>query len=156
MTSHTLKRWELRHRQTYIDLAEHCGSIPELFLKTEIYGQKWTKWDWVLFFNYLVCQVNASRFTMNSRSDNGIREKTLLDDIFDTLDLGNSLDGVFTDKTVIMNFISYPEIMDTFDIVNPQPFIFVFVEIFSLLAHVFKKFPSMWKMKPNALKNMDY
>ena len=83
---------------------------------------------------------------MNGQSDDSIREKTLLDDIFDTLDSGNSLDGVFTDKTVIMNFISYPEIMDPSDIVNPQPFIFVFVEIFSLLAHVFKKFPSMWKM----------
>ena len=61
MTADSIRRWELNHRSRYIDLAENCGSVPELMLKIDVYGQKWTKWDWVLFFKYLVCQVNAAK-----------------------------------------------------------------------------------------------
>ena len=69
-------------------------------------------------------------------------EQNLLDDVFETLDSGNALDGVFTDKTVIMCFIGYLEIANgRYDGSQAS-----YHEICTLLAHIAKKFPSIWKM----------
>lgn len=54
MTDVQLAKWERSRRRTYVELSQSCGSVQELLLKIAVYGQKWAKWDWVLFFMYLV------------------------------------------------------------------------------------------------------
>ena len=90
MTEEKIKQWEKDHCRIYTDLSESCGSVPELMLKIEVYGQKWTKWDWVLFFKYLVYIAGFSNrlYTTgySSLPDESVREKSLLDDMFHELD----------------------------------------------------------------------
>ena len=154
MTEEKIRQWERDHQATYVDLAEHCGSVPELLLKIEVYGQRWTKWDWVLFFKYLTYMSGFGRrrpfvvFYGHGRPDEEeTPEKDLLADIFDAIDNGDSLDKVFTDRTVVMNFISVLGAGLGDDCKDDSEGGWSFKTCAcSLLAHVFRKFPALWRM----------
>ena len=149
MTAATLTRWYDSRRGMYRTLAEECGSVAELMFKIEVYGSKWTEWDWVMFFYYLDWTANGPLdekplriSTWNplygwkdSDVEDGEPEKSLLEDVFRTLDEGKELDSVFSNKTVIMHFIEWLKQTN-----ESSP------GLLRVLAHVFKKFPEMWKM----------
>ena len=142
MTAAQLKKWDTLKRSMYIDLVKTCGSVPELLIRLEIYGQKWTRWDWVLFFKYLYVH---SMTLVSANPGEPVEELVMLNDIFKTLDDGNALDSVFTDKVVVLSFVEY---LNFAYFHSKSPFMskLELYGVFSLLAHVFKKFPDMWKM----------
>lgn len=144
MTEVTLKKWYGDHCGMYRTLAEECGSVAELMFKIEIYGSKWTEWDWVMFFYYLDWTTNKLTEAPISWKNTGTEctesEKNLLEDIFKTLDEGEELDTVFSNKTIIMHFIDWLKKSDKQSL-GLFPF-----GVLRVLAHVFKKFPELWKM----------
>lgn len=142
MARDTLQRWYRDHRRTYVELAEECRSVAELMLKIEVYGKKWTKWDWVMFMWHL--SMSASCLDEEGPSapgqagfDTSDQAPDLFADMVDEVDNGKMLDGVLTNKTVVAHLIWW---IDDGRL-NPLR-----VGALRLLAHVFKKFPAMWTM----------
>ena len=68
--------------------------------------------------------------------------------MFDALDNGPALDKVLTDKAVVLSFVAYagglagkpPSGVDAMPDAGFAEF------VYSLLAHVFRKFPALWTM----------
>lgn len=144
MTANALKKYYNARAKAYFELATECGSVAELLFKVEVYGSKWTKWDWIMFLSFLDYQAfgyddgpDRSLFSQQPLPpDEGKAMSSLLQDVFDTLDNGTALDAVFTNKNVVMNFISWLE----------SGYRTRKLGIYRLLAHAFRKFPGMWTM----------
>ena len=111
------------NHRLYKDMIETCGSVPELLFRIEIYGRKWTQYDWVFFFQYLYQISSQGNETAQS----------LANDLFDAIDNTVQLDHVITNKLIIMTFIELSK---------------RFMHGFCLkfLAHVVHKFPDIWNM----------
>lgn len=147
MTDKTLLRWYESHKETYHDLAANCSSVPELLFKIEVFGEKWTKWDWIMFFHYLTleyasdkaeCECGGGMASDKAEYDSSDEFSSiqLVKDIFDVLDRETTLDSIMSNKTIISNFIVWTTTM--------KSEWYSFRPIFKLLAHVFKKFPELW------------
>lgn len=147
MTDKKLEEWFDAHRHTYSELAGECGSVAELMLRLEVYGDRWTKWDWVMFLGYLDFTTSMEASSVwTAYGPNGAvsqlpNENRLIEDVFDTLDNGTALDGVLTNKTVVLNLISWIERGKSRRIHAVREY-----GMLRLLAHVFRKFPSLWSM----------
>lgn len=146
MNEKRLAEWYRSRREEYSELAEKCGSVPELMFKLEVYGDKWTKWDWVMFLSYLdftVEFVDRERLVWSpwrqAETPDDSPEKNLLEDMFRELDSGSRLDGVLTNRTVIMNLIEW---LGAKGVDAPRRK----YGLLRLLAHVFAKFPGLWTM----------
>lgn len=59
----------------------------------------------------------------------------MIADVFDVIDHDSALDGVVTNRTVVSNFIDWA---------TSSKVCYNSIPIYKLLAHVFKKFPSIW------------
>jgi len=53
MTDQTLQAYLEKRKNMHQSLVEDCTSVPELLLKIELHGKKWTKWDWA----FLMCNA---------------------------------------------------------------------------------------------------
>lgn len=144
MNAGRLKKWYSERSFLYRELAGSCGSVAELVLRLEAYGDRWTSWDWVMFLSYL--DLSAARLSENASWNfqpppaEPSPEESLLADVFGTLDGGTALDGVLTNRTVIMNLIDWAGSAETSGMKARQR------GALSLLAHVFAKFPDLWRM----------
>ena len=117
MTTKFLADYYNKHQYLYTQLANECTSVPELQLKLMIFGKQWCQWDWSLFLIY-IANIN----------------KVLCHDIIEAIDTSNTLDSVFTNKQVIEALIHCAHQFKHARIV------------LTILAHTFKKFPSLWNM----------
>lgn len=134
MTKAALDRYYTDNQERFKRMAL-CSSVPELLLKIEIQGKKWSQWDWAMLFVTL-----ASCYWSRPTGEYGNRE--LLEDIIEAIDCSKDLDGVMTNKTVLLNIIHFTK----------SNLFFMYEEharatLLNLLAHLFKKFPSLWTMQ---------
>lgn len=53
MTSKTLNAYYKQHKDRYQSLAK-CTSVPEVLLKLEICGKRWTHYDWTFLLVELI------------------------------------------------------------------------------------------------------
>lgn len=134
MTKDTLDKYYASNQERYKRMAL-CSSVPELLLKIEIQGKKWSQWDWALLFVTL-----ASCYW--TRPDGEYGNKELLEDMVEAIDGGKDLDGVLTNKMVLLNVIHCLK-SDLFVMYE----VHARATLLNLLAHLFKKFPSLWTMQ---------
>lgn len=144
MTETTLKNWYSSHQAQYMELARECGSVAELLFKIEIIGSKWTKWDWAMFLSFLDYTADDSSKGEDAPmsylhtvpvADVVESARSLLADIYSTIDSGDELTAVFTNKTVVMNLIEWAGMRS-----------YMSQGVYRALAHIFRRFPKLWTM----------
>lgn len=131
------------------DLAK-CGSVSELIIKLTVYGKNWNRWSWAMFIYFLweriYDQAEAKSAGFSYPSSPGENEcYAMLDDILDTIDGGNGLDAVFTNKIIVKTMLQIAEQLGL-DGRHGSCCTGTYAGLLCVLAHVFEKFPSMWKM----------
>lgn len=142
MTSNGLKRILGQRRVVYLSLADECASVPELMLRLEVMGSKWSRWDWALFFHCLAYSGNEKSACGGYLIPAAEREidgpcsnpERFAADLLKSFDETDELDRVLTDKAVVLSFIGLAETWrwDRWSL--------------RVLAHVFDKFPRLWSV----------
>ena len=129
MTDKVLNDYYFKNRDKFKSLSR-CSCVSELLLKQTIYGQHWSEWDWMLL---MMCVFIGDAVDAHNQS--------LYNDVIETVDSNDLLDGILTKKNIVLSMIyginSCHLHLGT---------LFVQRRIAILLAHVFKKFPELWKM----------
>lgn len=144
MTDKILNEYYNKHKDTYMSLAKNCSSVPEILLKIEIYGKRWTQWDWVLLLSCLINHISHCAMR-NDVNDTG-NSLLLVQDIVETFNTTDMLDKIFASRQVVLSII-YVINSNSAAILNANVWSRnLQIELCTLLAHVFKKFPVMWNM----------
>ncbi len=138
MNNKTLTKYYNTHKEKCDSLLNNCSSVSELILKLEIYGSKWTQWDWALFFSNLSCYIIELKKNTQD-NEKFINIKYLYDDIIESIDNSDVLDKIFTNKAIMLNIIYVSA--DYSGYTNNYNYM-----IYKMLAHIFKKFPRLWQM----------
>ena len=131
MRSTTLNSYFNRHQSIYRQLSSTCVSVVNLLMLLDVYGKRWTFYDWLFFFDFLGYDIRSG----NSESTS----KMLLDDILNTIETDSLMDNVITNKSIILTLVMY-----TNGTLNCKPF--DLKTLCLILAYVFKKFPDLWNM----------
>lgn len=150
MNEKTLRRWYESRRAEYENLAAKCASVPELMLRIEVLGERWTAWDWALFMSYIdfgdeteACGEPVWRSSAETDALDD-RPRSLTADMLDTVSGGTALNQVASSKTVVLSFVSLAELRPA-----------TAGSSYRFLARAFWKFPAMWRMNWMFVRHKD-
>lgn len=141
--SQTVKHYLQSRASLYKMLATTSSTAEELLLKIELSGDKWTRWDWAAFLQYICCYHVAACYAQNEL-DNIF---ALSSDICKCIKETSLLDKVAVDKEVVLSLIELAK-MTMF---GPGRAILGMSRkhqssLLALLHAAFTKFPDLWSM----------
>lgn len=146
MNAKTLTDYYNKNKEKYDRLASNCSSVSEILLKIEIYGNKWTQWDWALFFyslSFYIAQYNKYKNLQtvfaSQTAEKLLSINYLYDDVIDTIDNNDMLDKILTNKAILLSIIQVAAEYGRHN--NNYNYM-----LYKMLAHIFKKFPKLWQM----------
>ena len=124
--------------ELYKRLATTSSSVEELFMKVELLGEKWSRWDWAALLQYVVYY-----YIENCRYESEVNSiEALFKAICKCVESSDLLDNILTDKEVMLATIAHTKQC----VEQYIGFTDKTGTSLDLIAIVFKKFPSLWNM----------
>lgn len=169
MTDKILNSHWSRNKDFYIDLTANCASTSELFIKIAVAGKKLSKWDWAILLLNILRNANVTKHFFDCQKNIGVvhrqqdpisdstaerlrKHEFLHEDLLNTVNNSAELDSIVTNKHVVLSLIY------SANSINLTAFSSIDCEKMTknFLAHVFKKFPSLWNMSWMWIKHKDF
>jgi hypothetical protein len=132
-----LNKYYNANRALYQSLVLECTSVPELVLKINIFGKKWSHWDWsALILEAILNQAEQYDIWLNTKNEK--MNNHLYVDLVQSASEKSIIEKVFTNNRVMQNIVAiciysqYPRSVRVF--------------ARNLAAQIFKRHPKMWTM----------